>query len=43
MVGYLLAVYVFSLKHLGLTAEVGELFVSPSRRGQNIGTQLLNL
>ena len=29
VVGYLLAVYVFSLEHLGLTAEIDELFVLP--------------
>src|SRR3954447_16302097 len=29
-VGYLLAVYVFSLEHLGLTAEIDELFVRPA-------------
>ena len=27
--GYLLAVYVFSLEHLGLTAEIDEFFVRP--------------
>ena len=42
-VGYLLAVYVFSLEHQGLTAEIDELFVSPSRRGQNVGAQLLKV
>ncbi len=40
-VGYLLAVYVFSLEHLGLTAEIDEFFVAPSRRGQDLGAQLL--
>jgi len=40
-VGYLLAVYVFSLEHLGLTAEIDELFVLPSQRGQGIGIELL--
>lgn len=42
-VGYLLAVYVFSLEHHGLTAEIDELFVSPSWRGQNVGAQLLHV
>jgi GNAT superfamily N-acetyltransferase len=42
-VGYLLAVYVFSLEHLGLTAEVDEFYVAPSRRGQGIGAKLLAL
>jgi ribosomal protein S18 acetylase RimI-like enzyme len=39
--GYLLAVYVFSLEHLGLTAEIDEFFVLPSFRGREIGSELL--
>lgn len=39
--GYLLAVYVFSLEHLGLTAEIDEFFVLPSGRGRGAGSQLL--
>jgi ribosomal protein S18 acetylase RimI-like enzyme len=39
--GYLLAVYVFSLEHLGLTAEIDELFVAPSTRGHGLGAALL--
>ena len=42
-VGYLLAVYVFSLEHLGLTAEIDEFFVLPSARGRKIGDGLLKL
>ena len=42
-VGYLLAVYVFSLEHLGLTAEIDELFVLPSARGKGLGDELLEL
>ena len=42
-VGYLLAVYVFSLEHLGLTAEIDEFFVLPSARGKGIGDGLLRL
>ena len=42
-VGYLLAVYVFSLEHLGLTAEIDEFFVLPSARGRGIGEALLRL
>jgi GNAT superfamily N-acetyltransferase len=42
-VGYLLAVYVFSLEHLGLTAEIDEFFVLPSARGKGIGDRLLGL
>lgn len=41
VVGYFLAVYVFSLEHLGLTAEIDEFFVLPSARGRNIGGELL--
>jgi GNAT superfamily N-acetyltransferase len=40
-VGYLLAVYVFSLEHLGLTAEIDEFFVLPSARGKGVGGKLL--
>jgi ribosomal protein S18 acetylase RimI-like enzyme len=39
--GYLLAVYVFSLEHLGLTAEIDEFYVLPSARGQGAGRALL--
>jgi GNAT superfamily N-acetyltransferase len=40
-VGYLLAVYVFSLEHLGLTAEIDEFFVLPGARGRGAGLALL--
>ena len=40
-VGYLLAVYVFSLEKLGLTAELDEFFVEPTFRSQGIGASLL--
>lgn len=40
-VGYLLAVFVFSLEHAGMTAEIDELFVAPGRRGEGIGADLL--
>ena len=40
-VGYLLAVQVFSLEYLGLTAEVDEFFVLSSQRGKGIGAELL--
>lgn len=40
-VGYLLAVYVFSLEHLGLTAEIDEFFIQPQYRSQRAGSQLL--
>ena len=41
--GYLLAVYVFSLEHQGLTAEIDEFFVLPSRRGTGLGRGLLHV
>jgi GNAT superfamily N-acetyltransferase len=40
-VGYLLGVYVFSLEHLGLTAEIDEFFVSPPQRGHGLGVEML--
>jgi GNAT superfamily N-acetyltransferase len=40
-VGYLLLVYVFSLEHLGLTAEIDELFVVQAARGASVGGKLL--
>lgn len=40
-VGYLLAVYVFSLEHAGLTAEIDEFFVLPDGRGSGIGSRLI--
>ena len=40
---YLIAVYVFSLEHLGLTAEIDEFFVLPSFRGREIGSELLQV
>ena len=40
---YLLAVYVFSLEHLGLTAEIDEFFVLHSFRGREIGSELLRV
>jgi diamine N-acetyltransferase len=39
--GYLLAVYVFSLEHQGLTAEIDECFVLPQHRGLGIGAAML--
>lgn len=40
-VGYLIAVYVFSLEHLGITAEIDEFYVAPSQRGSGVGSRLL--
>ncbi len=39
--GYLIAVYVFSLEHKGLTAEIDEFFVLPALRGRGLGQSLL--
>ena len=39
--GYLLAVYVFSLEHQGVTAEIDEFFVLPPHRGLGLGHQML--
>jgi len=41
-VGYLLAVYVHSLEHLGLTVEIDEFFLLPSARGQGAGVAMLD-
>jgi GNAT superfamily N-acetyltransferase len=40
-VGYLLAVFVFSLEHGGLTAEIDEFYVRPQARGSGIGRAML--
>ena len=40
-VGYVLVVYVFSLEHLGLTAEIDEFFVAPGGRNSGVGSELL--
>ena len=42
-VGYLIAVYVHSLEHLGLTAEIDEFFVLPSARSHGLGDRLLRV
>jgi ribosomal protein S18 acetylase RimI-like enzyme len=39
--GYLLAVFMFSLEHGGLMAEIDEVFVSTDVRGRRVGTELL--
>src|SRR5687768_12005176 len=39
--GYLLAVYVFSLEHQGLTAEIDEFYVIPQHRDLGIGASML--
>jgi GNAT superfamily N-acetyltransferase len=39
--GYLLAVYMFSLEHGGLMAEIDEVFVSAQRRSTGVGALLI--
>ena len=39
--GYLVAVYVFSLEHQGLTAEIDEFFVLPQHRRLGLGKRML--
>jgi len=39
--GYLALVYVFSLEHRGITAEIDEFFVLPDHRASGVGSQLL--
>jgi len=41
-IGYLLAVFVHSLEHLGLTAEIDEFFLLPSARGHGAGFAMLD-
>jgi GNAT superfamily N-acetyltransferase len=42
LVGYLLAVYLFSLEHGGLMAEIDEFFVLNEKRSLHTGTALLD-
>lgn len=39
--GYLSLVYVFSLEHRGMTAEIDEFFVLPEHRDSGVGSHLL--
>jgi GNAT superfamily N-acetyltransferase len=39
--GYLVLVYVLSLEHRGVMAEIDEFFVLPQARGQGAGSRLL--
>ena len=39
--GYLILVYVFSLEHQGMTAEIDEFFVVADHRVSGVGSQLL--
>ena len=41
MHGYLVAVFMLSLEHGGLMAEIDEVFVSQEMRSAGLGTQLL--
>jgi GNAT superfamily N-acetyltransferase len=40
--GYLLAVFMFSLEHGGLMAEIDEVFVSPELRSAGVGSRLVS-
>ncbi len=40
---YLLAVYLFSLEHGGLMAEIDEFFVAPQLRSTGVGSRLLSI
>lgn len=42
-VGYLLACFVFSIEHGGLTAEIDEFFLKPGHRGSGLGRRLLEV
>ena len=41
LIGYLITVYVFSLEHLGLTAEIDEFYVKPECRSRGAGSLML--
>ena len=43
LVGYLVAVYVFSLEKKGLMAEIDEFFVAPGARSAGLGKALLRV
>jgi ribosomal protein S18 acetylase RimI-like enzyme len=43
LVGYLVAVYVFSLEHFGLTAEIDEFMVLDQHRSHGVGSALLKI
>jgi GNAT superfamily N-acetyltransferase len=42
LVGYLIAVFVFSFEYQGLVAEIDEFFVRPQARSQGVGAALLD-
>jgi GNAT superfamily N-acetyltransferase len=42
LVGYLLAVYLFSLEHGGMMAEIDEFFVLSEKRSSEVGSTLLD-
>jgi GNAT superfamily N-acetyltransferase len=43
LVGYLLVVFVFSLEHGGMMAEIDEFYVEPGQRSQGIGSEMLGV
>jgi GNAT superfamily N-acetyltransferase len=42
-IGYLVAVYVYSIEHAGLTAEIDELYIEPAHRSGGTGRRLLGV
>jgi GNAT superfamily N-acetyltransferase len=42
-VGYLIAVYVYSIEHAGLTAEIDEFYLEPAHRSSGTGRRLLGV
>jgi len=43
LVGYLIAVYIFSLEQKGMMAEIDEFFVAPAARTYGVGAALLDV
>jgi len=43
VLGYLLVVFVFSLEHGGMMAEIDEFYVEPDTRSKGIGSELLRV
>jgi GNAT superfamily N-acetyltransferase len=42
-IGYLAAVYVYSIEHAGLTAEIDEFYLQPGHRSGGLGRRLLGI
>lgn len=43
VVGYLIAVYVFSIEFMGLVAEFDEFFIEAEGRGNGLGTEMIRV